>query len=91
MNAERGKRIPTNALNEAMLKEIAASPPSSPSGREIKIKYVTQVKANPPVFTMFANEPTQVSETYRRFLENKLRDKFGFKGVPLTISFRKKN
>src|SRR5262249_2150854 len=90
VHAERRKRITTNQLNETLLPEIAASPPSSNSGREIKLKYVTQVKSSPPVMTFFANEPDLIPDQYRRFLEKKIRGHFGFTGVPLTISFRKK-
>jgi GTP-binding protein len=88
--AEQNKRIPTNALNNRLLPEIRRTPPSSPSGKDIKLNYVTQVKTNPPAFTFFANEPTLVEEKYRRFLERKIREHFGFEGVPLSIYFRKK-
>ena len=74
-----------------MLKDIQVSPPASASGKEIKLNYVTQVKTNPPAIAFFANEPKLISEQYRRFLENKLREHFGFEGVPLSLYFRKKN
>jgi GTP-binding protein len=84
-------RIATNKLNQVLLAEIERTPPSSSSGREIKINYVTQVKTSPPVFAFFTNEPTRIHTTYRRYLENQIRAHFGFEGVPLTLSFRKKN
>ncbi len=87
---ERQKRVATHVLNELMLREIKASPPSSVSGKEIKIQYVTQVKAGPPVFAFFANQPTLVKTEYSRALENKLRKHFGFAGVPITVVFKRK-
>ncbi len=89
--AEQQKRIPTNKLNTLLLKDIQISPPSSSSGKEIKLNYITQVKTNPPAIAFFANEPKLISEQYKRFLENKLREHFGFEGVPISIYFRKKN
>jgi GTP-binding protein len=87
----QSKRIPTNKLNTLMLKDIHAYPPSSTTGKEIKINYVTQVKTNPPAIAFFANEPKLVSDNYKRYLEGKLREHFGFVGVPLSLYFRKKN
>jgi len=89
--AERQKRIPTNALNKILLREIQSSPPSSKSGKEIKINYITQVKTEPPTFSFFANEPEMIEDNYKRFLERKLRDHFGFEGVPISFYFRRKN
>jgi GTP-binding protein len=91
IHAERQKRIPTNKLNTVMLKEVHALPPSSPTGKDININYVTQVRSNPPAIAFFANHPKLVEEQYRRFLENKIREHFGFEGVPLTLYFRDKN
>ena len=87
---ERRKRIPTSRLNEVMLQAIEAYPPPSHRGRYVKIKYVTQVKSNPPVFAFFVNYPKAIKEPYRRYLERKLREAFGFEGVPLTLVFKKK-
>lgn len=91
VNAEQLKRVPTNKLNNILLKEIQLKPPSSSSGKEIKINYVTQVKTKPPAFAFFANEPKLVEDRYIRFLEARLREHFGFHGVPLSLYFRKKN
>ena len=86
---QREKRIETHRLNDILLKEIAASPPSSGSGKEIKIRYITQVKSSPPVFTFFTNQPLLIKTDYARFLENRIRKHFGFDGVPIVISFRR--
>jgi len=90
IHKEQCKRIGTNKLNEAILPEIAHYPPKSSSPKEIKIKYVTQVKTRPPMFSFFCNEPKLVQESYKRFLENKLREHFGYSGVPLMLVFKQK-
>ncbi len=88
---ERARHIPTAELNDAILPLIEQTPPpATPVGREVKIKYVTQVRANPPVILFFCNEPKHIPESYRRFLERRLRERFGFAGVPLTLQFRRK-
>jgi GTP-binding protein len=86
---ERQRRIDTHTLNEILLKDIGASPPTSTSGKEIRIRYVTQVKVGPPVFAFFTNQPNLIKVDYSRFLENRIRKHFGFKGVPLIISFKR--
>ena len=88
--AERKRRIPTSALNEYMQEAIRAVHPPAYRGNYVKIKYVTQVRENPPVFAFFVNHPDGVAENYRRYLENKLREKFGFGGVPITLAFKQK-
>jgi GTP-binding protein len=87
---EHSKRIDTSELNDVLLPEIEHYPPKSSSPKEIKIKYVSQVKSRPPVFAFFCNEPTLVQESYKRYLANKLRERFGFEGVPLVLSFKRK-
>ncbi len=87
---ERKKRIPTARLNEYFLPLIENKTPPAVKGKEIKINYVSQVKANPPVFAFFSNHPKLITENYQRFLENKLREQYGFAGVPLLLSFRQK-
>ncbi len=84
------QRIPTNALNKYFQHVIDYTPPPAVQGKHIQIKYVTQVKKEPPVFVFFCNDPKGIKEEYRRFLENKLRKQFGFRGVPVTLLFRQK-
>jgi len=91
VNKERGKRVSTNKLNSILQKEIRLKPPSSSTGKEIKINYITQVKTHPPAIAFFVNEPKMVEERYKRFLEGCIRRHFGFQGVPLALYFRKKN
>ncbi len=90
INAEQNRRIPTNQLNAMIGEEIKRKPPKSRSGKEIKINYITQVRVRPPVIAFFCNEPKLVDESYKRFLENRLREHFKFTGVPVLLSFKKK-
>ncbi len=88
---ERIKRIPTSELNDFFLPLVQTNLPPAVRGKEIKINYVTQARANPPLIVFFSNHPDLIMDSYKRFLENKLREQFGFKGVPLKVVFRKKN
>ncbi len=90
VNEEQNKRISTSELNDVLGSDIKVFPPRSRSGKEIKIKYITQVKSKPPVFAFFCNEPKLVDDNYRRFLENKIRTHFTFSGVPVLLSFKQK-
>ena len=82
----RHLRIPTAKLNEEMLPLIEAYPPPSIKGKYIKIKYVTQLpNTRVPSFVFFANLPQYVKEPYRRFLENKMREKWDLSGTPVNI------
>ena len=92
VESERKKKISTSKLNDLILPEIQKTPPPATStGKEIKIKYITQVGAKYPIFLFFANEVKYVPESYRRFLEGLIRKHFGFFGVALTISLKNKN
>ena len=87
----RHTRISTARLNEEMLSLIEAYPPPSIKGKYIKIKYVTQLpNTQVPSFVYFANLPQYVKEPYRRFLENKMREKWNLAGTPINIYIRQK-
>ena len=87
----RHTRIPTAKLNEEMLPLIEAYPPPSIKGKYIKIKYITQLpNTQVPSFVYFANLPQYVKEPYRRFLENKMREKWSLRGTPINIYIRQK-
>jgi GTP-binding protein len=90
VDAEQNKRIVTSDLNERLGADIKIFPPRSRSGKEIKINYITQVKTKPPVFAFFCNDPRLIDDSYKRFLENKIRGHFTFEGVPLVLSFKRK-
>ncbi len=87
----RTTKISTARLNEEMLPLIEAYPPPSNKGKYIKIKYVTQIpNTKVPSFVFFANLPQYVKEPYKRFLENKIRDKWNLTGTPINIFVRQK-
>jgi GTP-binding protein len=86
----RSRRIPTSKLNEEMLPVIEAYRPPVVRGNSVKIKFVTQLPTAVPSFAFFTNYPDDIKAPYRNYLENKLREKFNFKGVPVRIFFRKK-
>jgi GTP-binding protein len=84
------KKVPTSALNDALLPEIVHYPPPALKGKHIQIKYVTQLPTRSPTFAFFCNLPQYIQDSYKRFLENRIREKFDFEGVPLRLFFRKK-
>lgn len=86
----RIRKIPTSQLNDIMLDIINASPPPALKGKYIKIKYVQQLPTHAPAFAFFCNLPQYIPDSYKRFLENRLREQFNFQGVPVRIFFRRK-
>lgn len=88
--ANRTRRIPTHKLNEVMLAHIEAYQPPAIKGKYVKIKFVTQLPGRSPKFAFFCNLPQYVNDSYKRYLENKLRESFDFHGVPIVIYMRKK-
>jgi GTPase len=90
VNQNRNRKIITSELNEVMLQIIKNNPPPSLKGKYVKIKYVTQLPVYTPAFAFFCNLPQYVKEPYKRYLENRMREKFEFTGVPIRIFFRKK-
>ncbi|MFT5778937.1 MAG: GTP-binding protein, partial [Crocinitomicaceae bacterium] len=86
----RTKKIKTSVLNEVMLEIIQATPPPSTKGKYVRIKFVQQLPTHAPAFAFFCNLPQYIPDSYKRFLENKLRSEFNFTGVPIKIFFRKK-
>lgn len=84
-------RITTSKLNDLFLPIIEATPPPTGSrGRYVRFKYITQLPTKFPAFAFFCNFPDEVKDSYRRFLENKIREHFDFNGVPVQIYFRQK-
>jgi GTP-binding protein len=86
----RKQRIPTSALNDALLPLIEHYPPPAYKGKYIKIKYITQLPTHSPTIAFFANLPQYIKEPYERYLNNRIREKFDFTGVSLNLVFRKK-
>ncbi len=87
ISEERNKRLPTATVNSVIQEAVAAHPPSQIKGKAIKVKYATQAEVNPPTFIVFVND-ARVHFSYRRFLENRLRDAFGFSGTPIRLVFK---
>ena len=86
----RMQKIPTSALNTYLLDAIEEHPPPAHKGKYIRIKFVTQLPTHAPSFAFYANLPQYIKDPYKRYLENKLRKKYTFTGVPIQIFFRKK-
>ena len=86
----RTKRIKTSVLNDTFLPIIENYPPPAYKGKFVKIKYIMQLPTPQPQFAFFCNLPQYVKDPYKRYLENKLREKFDFHGVPVSVYMRKK-
>ncbi|MDP6569770.1 MAG: ribosome biogenesis GTPase Der [Candidatus Marinimicrobia bacterium] len=85
---ERRRKVKTSELNDFLKKTVSHHNPPLVKGRNINLKYGAQVRHSPPIFAFFANHPDLIPIQYKRYIENSLRDYFGFSGVPVKISFR---
>ena len=85
---ERRRRIPTGELNRLVSAAVERTPPAMVRGRRSKIRYATQAGVAPPTFVFFATDPASIHFSYRRYLENRLRDAYGFDGTPIRLVFR---
>jgi len=83
-------RVQTNILNDVIMDAVAMNPTPTDKGRRLKIYYVTQVAIKPPTFVVFVNEPELLHFSYERFLENRIRDAFGFEGTPIKLYARER-
>ncbi|CAN5422921.1 ribosome biogenesis GTPase Der [soil metagenome] len=90
VNVNRTKSIKTRELNDVMLPIIEHSPPAAIKGKYVKVKFITQLPTHAPTFAFYCNLPQYVTESYMRFLENRLRENFDFTGVPIQVFMRKK-
>jgi GTP-binding protein len=90
VDTNRRRKIQTSKLNDEMLKAVEAYHPPVVRGNSVKIKFITQLPTVVPSFAFFTNYPDDIKAPYRNYLENQLREKFNFKGVPIRIFFRKK-
>ena len=88
--ANASRRISTGTLNDVVREAVAMNEPPSSGGRRLKIYYATQAESNPPKFVFFVNDDTLVHFSYRRYLENRLRQAFDFTGTPIKLIFNKK-
>ncbi|NJN28229.1 MAG: ribosome biogenesis GTPase Der [Cyclobacteriaceae bacterium] len=86
----RSKKVPTSQLNDVLLKDIERFGPPAHRGKHIKIKYITQLPTRTPTFGFFCNFPKHIKNPYARYLENRIRENFGFSGVPIKLVFKEK-
>ena len=91
INEEYHKKVTTGLLNQILAEIIAQNPVPTRKGRAVKINYATQVSQAPPKFVFFSNNPDLIHFSYQRYIENKLREYFGFEGCPIDIVFNRKN
>jgi GTP-binding protein len=87
----RSLRIATSEVNAALREAVAAHPPSSPGRRPLRLKYATQAEIRPPTFVIFANDASLLHFSYRRYLENHFRRRFGFEGTAIKLEFRSRS
>ncbi len=85
VNENHNLRVQTNVLNDVVMDAVAMNPTPTDKGKRLKIYYMTQVSVKPPTFILFVNEPEMLHFSYERFLENRIRDAFGFLGTPIKI------
>ena len=86
--AERERRIPTSELNAAIQQAVERRPPPAERGRPVRIRYATQIGIRPPTFLLFATARNELHFSYLRYLENSLRDLYGFRGTPIRLVVR---
>ena len=84
-------RVATGVLNEIMSEAVAMQQPPSDKGRRLKLYYITQVAVKPPTFVIFVNDKNLMHFSYTRYIENRLREAFGFTGTPIHITARKRS
>lgn len=84
------KRVSTSILNKILLEAMAMNPPTTKRGKKLRVYYATQVRTAPPTFILFVNDEDLVQDSYKRYLENKMREAFGFFGTPIKMSFRER-
>lgn len=83
-------RVPTARINEVLREAVDLNPPPTDKGRPIKLYYAVQVGVKPPKFVIFSNDPEMIHFSYARYIENKIRESFGFSGTPIHIMWRKR-
>lgn len=88
ISLERKKRIPTSELNKFVEKIIERRPPAARRGKFIKVYYITQPEGDPPTFIFFCNHPKLIDKSYKRYLENRIREGYGFEGTPIKLIFK---
>lgn len=90
VSESHSKRVPTNVLNDIIMDAMAMNPTPTVKGNRLKVLYVTQVSVKPPTFVLFVNDPEIVHFSFKRFIENRIREAFGFTGTPIHIIARRR-
>ena len=90
VHKNRSRRVKTSVLNESLQEMMIKFPPPAYRGKLLKIKYITQLPTHYPAFAIFCNHPKHISESYKNYIENQLREQFDFKGVPMSLVFKEK-
>src|SRR5690625_3058969 len=90
VSESHSKRVATSVLNDVVMDALAVNPTPTVKGKRLKVLYVTQVTVKPPSFAVFVNDPSLMHFSYKRFLENKIREAFGFIGTPIKIFARER-
>jgi GTP-binding protein len=90
VDANRNRRIPTPELNRVVQKAMEDNPPPTRKGKQLKVLYATQGKERTPTIVLFVNDPDLAHFSYRRYLENRIREKYDFAGVPMRVLMRKR-
>ena len=85
------KRIPTNVLNDVIMDALAVNPTPTVKGKRLKVLYTTQVAVKPPTFVVFVNDPEIMHFSFKRFIENRIRESFGYTGTPIKIIARQRS
>ncbi len=88
IHQERARRVPTHEVNEVLEELVRRQPPPHSRGREVRLRYATQVAVEPPTFVLFSNLPREVPAHYIRYVLNGFRDRWGFRGVPLRLRLK---
>ena len=83
-------RVATGVLNEIMTEAVAMQQPPTDKGKRLKLFYITQVAVKPPTFVIFVNDKELMHFSYTRYIENKIREAFGFRGTPLKFIIRER-
>ena len=91
VSANHAMRVSTGVLNEIMSEAVALQQPPSDKGKRLRLYYITQVSVKPPTFVIFVNDKELMHFSYTRYIENQIREAFGFRGTPLKFIIRERN
>ena len=91
VNQQRKKRIPTHEMNTFLKKIVTQNPPTHTSRKRVKFYFASQVDTNPPLFLFVMNNATLITENYKRFIQNQIRDEYGFDGITIKLKFKDKS